>query len=56
MDRKETGRQKETEGQRDRETERKRWGAKGGTEDDRTHEGDKGERKKEKRERTMSAD
>ena len=32
------------------------WGAGGGREDDRTHEKDKGERKKEKRERTMSAD
>ena len=33
-----------------------RMGAEGGREDDRTHEGDKEERKKEKRERTMSAD
>ena len=72
MDRKETGRQKETEKhkERERETETGRgrlrrerlggmggWGAEGGREDDRTHGGgDKGERKKEKRERTMSAD
>ena len=28
------------------------WGAEGGREDERTHEGDKGERKKENRERT----
>ena len=31
-------------------------GAEGGREDDRTHKGDKEERKKAKRERTMSAD
>ena len=44
--------------------EREAWGdgedgeqwAVGGREDDRTHKGDKGEGKKEKRERTMSAD
>ena len=33
-----------------------RMGAEGGREDDRTHKGDKEERKKERRERTMSAD